>query len=58
MDQHHHRSRRSASVDHGRGGGTGFDVGNTDLRTWLGQWPRVMGQLDTLVVGLKRRWVL
>lgn len=59
MDQNHHRSRRSTSMDfsHGRGGGAGFDVGTTDLRTWLGQWPRVLGQLDTLVVGLKRRQV-
>lgn len=58
MDQQHPRSRRAVSVDygHGRGGaGVGFDVASTDLRTWLAQWPRVMQQLDTLVVGLKRR---
>lgn len=53
-----HRSRlRSTSVDHTQGGRlTGFDVGTTDVRAWLALWPRVLSQLDNLVVGLKRRY--
>lgn len=58
MEQH--RNMRSLSVDYthgGRGPGMGFDMSTTDVRTWLAQWPRVLTQLDTLVVGLKRRCV-
>lgn len=47
----------STSVDHSQGGRlTGFDVRTTDVRAWLALWPRVLNQLDTLVVDLKRRW--
>ena len=48
---------RSNSVDYAHGGRqTGFDVGTTDVRAWLALWPRVLSQLDTLVVALKRRY--
>ncbi|CAB1110838.1 unnamed protein product [Ectocarpus sp. CCAP 1310/34] len=49
---------RSLSVDYSHGGKpTGFDVASMDVRAWLQQWPRVLSQLETLVVGLKRRQV-
>lgn len=56
MDQSYRSNMRSLSVDFTHGGRpTGFDLGSTDVRSWLQQWPRVLSQLDTLVVGLKRR---
>lgn len=61
MDQSSYRSNmRSLSIDYTHGGrANGFDAASTDVRTWLQQWPRVLSQLDTLVVGLKRRyWLL
>lgn len=57
MDQSYRSNMRSLSVDFTHGGRppTGFDVASTDVRSWLQQWPRVLSQLETLVVGLKRR---
>lgn len=56
MEQSYRSNMRSLSVDFTHGGRpNGFDAASTDLRTWLQQWPRVLSQLDTLVVGLKRR---
>lgn len=56
MDQSYRSNMRSLSVDFTHGGRpTGFDLASTDVRSWLQQWPRVLSQLETLVVGLKRR---
>eukprot|EP00752_Nemacystus_decipiens_P002156 g2054.t1 len=58
MDQSYRSNMRSLSVDFTHGGRpTGFDLASTDVRSWLQQWPRVLSQLETLVVGLKRRQV-
>eukprot|EP00903_Cladosiphon_okamuranus_P022092 g20314.t2 len=60
MEQAYRSNMRSLSVDlsntHG-GRPMGFDLATTDVRSWLQQWPRVLSQLETLVVGLKRRQV-
>lgn len=57
MDHSYRSNMRSLSVDYTHGGRpNGFDAASTDVRTWLQQWPRVLSQLDTLVVGLKRRY--
>lgn len=57
MEQSHRSNMRSLSVDFTHGGRlTGFDLASTDVRSWLQQWPRVLSQLETLVVGLKRRY--
>ncbi|CAM9572951.1 unnamed protein product, partial [Hapterophycus canaliculatus] len=59
MEQPHRTNMRSLSVDFSHGGKpTGFDIASTEVRTWLQQWPRVLSQLETLVVGLKRRQVV
>ena len=59
MEQSYRSNMRSLSVDFTHGGRpTGFDLGTTDVRSWLQQWPRVLSQLETLVVGLKRRYMV
>lgn len=56
MEQSYRSNMRSLSVDYSHGGKpAGFDVASADVRAWLQQWPRVLSQLETLVVGLKRR---
>ncbi|CAN0068112.1 unnamed protein product [Scytosiphon promiscuus] len=58
MEESLRTNMRSLSVDFSHAGKpTGFDVASMEVRTWLQQWPRVLSQLETLVVGLKRRQV-